>query len=230
MPGSDQIAHVDETSTDPPVEGRDDLGVAEVDLRLDQIRTGHLHLGRGRLEIRAVLVERLGRDRAGRDQWLVPGEFDPGEVERGFRGRELTLGFEDLRLVRRLFDHEHRVAGGHRRALLETTLLEEAGDPGLERRLPDRFGVPGVSPEVRNVHLLRRHGGDREIRLLRRRLRGRTVTSGQRGGDTERDHGEERASGSSIRAFVHPASSTITVVARASIVFSSMFQDPPSAL
>ena len=121
--GADQIADIDEPTTDSTIERRCHFRVSKVDLSIDEAGLGDLHLRGRRLKIRPVLVKILSGDRTGRHQWLVPRVFTACEVEGGLRRTQLALSLQNVRFERGLLDDEERLAGLDRSPFFEESLL-----------------------------------------------------------------------------------------------------------
>ncbi|MNN09783.1 hypothetical protein D3C81_1226810 [compost metagenome] len=127
LPAVDQVAGGDFGTADAAVDGRGDLGEAEVE-------AGVVQLGLGRRDHRTRLgggaaagVGQFGGDRVGGTQTLAPGGLVGGARLVGASLRELRFQALDLGLERARVDLEQQVAFLHDGAFAEGHLVDVAG-------------------------------------------------------------------------------------------------------
>src|SRR5262249_54174651 len=158
--GLDQIALGEYFESDPTVDGRADLGVAEIDLRLVERRL-RLHHARPRcVLVRLALVDRGLRDVLVAHQFLAAVELQLG-VDFGRLGLgERRARLLDGRLVGRLLDAEQQVARLDVLPFAEGALLDEARHPRDDIDLIDRGEASDVIDGFR--HLPGHHWRDRD--------------------------------------------------------------------
>ena len=171
--------------TDATVDGRLDVGVAEILLRDGQGGLALENAGLGAVERGAVLIERCLR------HGLVSGQFRAA-IERQLRvellclGRgEIGLGLVDARLVLRFLDLIEQVAGFDILAFREEHLLEEALDPRAQLHRIDGFDATDERIGAGDAFHFCRPDADGGRRRRRRGLRLRLVSASGEQGDEE---------------------------------------------
>ena len=139
--GSDQRAVRDGGGADTPGEGRDHLGVAQIDLGGFDIGAIGFDDALIRTHQRDLGVQRLLRNRVLSHQRLVAFEIEPGIDQIGLGLGELPGGLVQRRLIGPGIDLIERLAGLDDAAFGEEALLDDAGDLRLDVGDGERIGA-----------------------------------------------------------------------------------------
>ena len=144
------------------------MRVAEVQLRLGQLRLRGLDAGARKLGVGGRVVGVLLSDRMALGERLQARGLALGLREQRLRARELGFGRGGLRLERARIDDEERLSRRDARAFLIEPLVEDAGHAGADldflrpRRLPDVLVTDRKRP---GLHRQRRDGRRREAAM-----------------------------------------------------------------
>jgi hypothetical protein len=166
----DQIADGIGCATDPAVDRRADVGVAEIGVGLLESGLGLHDPAGGRVQRRLVLIDDGLRAELPFGKFELPAVLEVGIGRCRLGDHEVCLGLIDQGLELHLFDLIQQVSGLHLLAFAEQDLFEKPLDARANLDLVHRLDV--ADEFERPAHALERHQPDAD-RGRRRRRSGR---------------------------------------------------------
>jgi hypothetical protein len=158
----DHVAGVDKMPAHLAVEGRSDLGVAEIELSDRDLARGGLDVRFGGLLLIDPVIDLDLRGRVFLQESRVAADLKAGVIPQDFLCLELRLGYLKLRLVLVLLDGEEKVIFLDDLPILKMNLLEIARHARNKVDLVGRLGVSRHDHRLADrLHLRQDHGDGR---------------------------------------------------------------------